>query len=180
MTEQHHQPSLRDLINRAAEVRDATGRRLAELAQKQGYDLTHTTVNKIRARTYKSQPSDDTIRAIAWLAGVDEEVAYAAAGRRTPLAPFVDDLPPGVDYLNAKEREAVVELLRVMVSQRLALDDVKDEDLNAGGQVLSLVGHSKEEDDEDFDGELFDPEQLAARKGKTLAEREDENSHDDM
>lgn len=177
MTEQHQQPSLRDLVEQAAEAHDATGRRLAEIAQAQGYDLTHTTVNKIRARTYKSQPSDDTIRAIAWLADVDEKIAFTAAHRKPPLAPFVDDLPPGVDYLSPKEREAVIELLRVMVNQRVTLDGIKGEDVNAGNPALRLVDQPNE-DEEYRDGGLFDPNTLAARKGKTRKERESRGSSD--
>lgn len=172
MTEQHHQPSLRDLVEHAAEKRDLTGRGLAELAQKQGYDLTHTTVNKIRAQTYKSQPSDDTLRAIAWLAGVDEKLAFAAADRRVPLTPFADDLPPGVDYLEPKEREAVSELLRILVAQRREIDALRGklDPLPAQKSGLSLVGS-------DDDG-LFDPETLAARGGVPQEHLESDN--DDM
>nr|WP_141216273.1 hypothetical protein [Rhodococcus sp. 06-621-2] len=111
--------TLKSLLTRALDKRQArSGRRLAELANKNGHKITHTTVNAFLAGTYKSTPSDETLRAIAWLAGVAESVAFTAAGRRLPGPPFADELPPGVDDLSPKEREAAITLLRVLVAQR--------------------------------------------------------------
>lgn len=110
--------NLRDLLDHALVERGVTsGRRLADVAQREGFDLTHTTVNAIRGGTYKSQPSDETLRAIAWLAGVSVEDAFTAAGLPVPGPPFADELPPGVDKLSPKARRAVIELLRVLVDE---------------------------------------------------------------
>ncbi len=113
--------TLQGLLDVAMSTRGVTsGRRLAELAQSQGYPVTHTTVNAIRNRTYKSRPSDETLRAVAWLAGVPEAEAFAAAGVAVPGPPFADELPPGVDTLSPKARRAVIELLRVLVEEERA------------------------------------------------------------
>lgn len=61
------------------------GRALADLARKNGFEITHGTVNSIRSGAYKSRPpSDSTIRAIAWLASVSEDTAFRAADRNPP------------------------------------------------------------------------------------------------
>ena len=80
-----------------------------------GFDVSHATINKIRAGTYKSTPSPETLKAIAWLAGVPETVAFEAAGMAAPGPPFAEELPPGVDLLSAKKRKVVIDLLRVLV-----------------------------------------------------------------
>jgi hypothetical protein len=77
----------------------------------------HTTLNAIAAGTYKSQPKADTVRAIAWLAGVTDEVAFTAAGLPVPGPPFADELPPGVDNLSPKARKALIDLMRVLVEE---------------------------------------------------------------
>jgi hypothetical protein len=64
---------------------------------------------------YKSRPRASTIRAIAWLAGVTEDVAFKAAGQPVPGPPFADELPPGVDNLPPKARRAAIEMLRALV-----------------------------------------------------------------
>ncbi len=56
MTEQHQHPSLQDLINKAADERSMAGRALADLARKNGFEITHGTVNSIRSGAYKSRP----------------------------------------------------------------------------------------------------------------------------
>lgn len=73
--------TLRDLVEQAAGRHgNASGRQLAQIAQKAGYDVSHATLNRIRRGAYPSAPSPGTIRAIAFLAGVSEETAFAAAG----------------------------------------------------------------------------------------------------
>lgn len=108
--------SLQELLDLAMQKRGVkSGRRLAQVAQDHGLVLTHTTVNALKAGTYKSRPTDETVRAIAWLAGVSDAVAFTAAGLRVPGPPFADELPPGVDILPPKKRKAVIELLRVLI-----------------------------------------------------------------
>ncbi|WP_235653589.1 hypothetical protein [Mycolicibacter icosiumassiliensis] len=75
--------SLIDLIEIAATRHGgASGRRLAELAQRAGHDISHATLNRLRQGTYATRPSDASIRAIAFLADVSENVAFAAADPR--------------------------------------------------------------------------------------------------
>lgn len=107
--------SLRDLIETAAAKRNASGLRLAEIAEAEGHKITVTTINAIRQGVYKSRPRASTIRAIAWLAGVAEDVAFKAAGQPAPGPPFADELPPGVDNLPPKARRAAIEMLRALV-----------------------------------------------------------------
>ncbi|WP_432679219.1 hypothetical protein ACRAJ3_09920 [Rhodococcus pyridinivorans] len=165
MTNQHQHPSLRDLINKAADERALAGRALAELAQKHGFEITHGTVNSIRSGSYKSRPSDGTLRAIAWLAGVSDEVAFEAAGRKMPGRPFAEDLPPGVDELEPRQRKAAVEMLKAMVALQqevLELRDDKATDPDRFSPPLSLVP---------------DPaDTLAAMKGRSQADIENEEA----
>lgn len=107
--------TLRDLVERAVVSRDTSVRQLCLTAQQQGFKVTYTTVNQIRQGIYKSVPREDTIRAIAWLASVSEEVAFTAAGQPVPGPPFAEELPPGVDNLSLKSRKAALDMLRVLV-----------------------------------------------------------------
>lgn len=65
---------LAELVDSASKRHnDASGRRLAEIAKADGFDVSHSTLNKIRKGTYTSEPSVATLRAIAHLARVAEE-----------------------------------------------------------------------------------------------------------
>lgn len=168
MTEQTERPSLRDLINKAADDRSMAGRALADLARKNGFEITHGTVNSIRSGSYKSRPSDGTIRAIAWLASVSEETAFQAADRNPPGRPFAEDLPPGVDDLEPRQRKAAVEILRAMVAQHneiLQLREDKAEDSTSENPGLRLV---------DDKSDVLNAPTLAARKGRTRASIEND------
>lgn len=114
--------SLRDLVELAAQYRGASGLGLSQLAAKHGLQITTTTINAIRQGTYKSTPREATVRALAWLAGVTDEVAFTAAGQPVPGPPFAEELPPGVDNLPAKARKAAIEMLRVLVDMNRAAD----------------------------------------------------------
>lgn len=96
--------------------RNTSGRQLTTLAQTHGFKLTYTTFNQIRNGTYKFQATDETIRALAWLAEVSEDVAFTAAGKPKPGPPLADELPPGVDYLSQRSRRAAIEMLRALVA----------------------------------------------------------------
>lgn len=92
-------------------------RQLALTAQDNGHRIAYTTLNQIANGTYRFTPSSDTVRAIAWLAGVPEATAFSAAGLDVPGRPFADDLPPGVDHLSPASRKIAVDLLRHLVKQ---------------------------------------------------------------
>ncbi|MFC9555538.1 hypothetical protein ACFTWF_32405 [Rhodococcus sp. NPDC056960] len=77
--------TLADLLKVAsARHNGASGRRLAEIAIADGHDVSHATLNRIRQGKYSSRPTENTIRAIAYLAGVPEETAFMIAGSQAP------------------------------------------------------------------------------------------------
>lgn len=126
--------TLRELLEEASGYGELSTRQLemkVDAAREKGLlpsRLSRATIAQILNGSYKSRASDDTIRAIAYLAGVNDEVAFTAAGRRTPGRPFAEDLPDGVDDLTPKEREAAVYMLRVLVQQRRELNQNEDQD----------------------------------------------------
>ena len=103
----------------------ASIRRLSFLARDHGFQVTDTTLNHMRAGTYKSTPKAETLRAIAWLAGVDEAVAFTAAGQPAPGPPLADELPPGSDNLSPRSRQVVIDMVRVLVDQEAVTSDVE-------------------------------------------------------
>lgn len=110
--------SLIDLIEIAATQHGgASGRRLAELAQRAGHDISHATLNRLRQGTYATRPSDASIRAIAYLADVSENVAFAAAGVSAPAA-VVYQAPAEAQRMSTRQRKALDELIRAF-----AVDD---------------------------------------------------------
>jgi hypothetical protein len=107
--------SLRELVDLAVAKHQTSVRQLGTIAKAHGFKVVYTTLGQIRGGTYKSVPTDETIRAIAWLAGVSDEIAFMAAGQPVPGPPFAEELPPGVDNLPAKARKAAIDMLRVLV-----------------------------------------------------------------
>jgi hypothetical protein len=109
--------SLIDLIDIAAQRHGgASGRRLAELAQRAGHDISHATLNRLRQGTYATRPTDASIRAIAYLADVSENAAFAAAGVTAPTA--VEYQPPAeAQRMSTRQRKAVTELIRAFVAE---------------------------------------------------------------
>ncbi len=119
--------TLRGLIAKARRERDKSVRQLALTAQEAGHKIVGTTLNAIEGGTYKSVPTAETIRAIGWLAGVTDEIAFAAAGRSIPGPPFAEELPPGVDDLTSPERRAAIAMLRALVAQRQEINRYVDQ-----------------------------------------------------
>lgn len=66
----------------------ASGRRLAEIAAADDFDVSYNTINRIRKGTYTSEPTTATLRAIAHLAGVAEAEVFKAASAKPPWAEF--------------------------------------------------------------------------------------------
>lgn len=114
--------SLKELVELAIQRHDASGLALSQMAQGAGYTVTYTTINQIRQGTYKSIPREPALRALAWLAGVDDSVAFTAAGQPAPGPPFAEELPPGVDNLSPKSRKIIIDLARVLVDLEKAED----------------------------------------------------------
>lgn len=110
--------SLRDLIEIAVKRHSgASGRRLADIAQQAGHDISHATLNRLRQGAYASQPTDASIRAIAYLAEVPETVAFAAVGVRPPMSEQYQ-LPAEAQRMDTRQRRALDELLRAFVVPR--------------------------------------------------------------
>jgi hypothetical protein len=109
--------SLIDLIDIAAQRHGgASGRRLAELAQRAGHDISHATLNRLRQGTYATRPSDASIRAIACLADVSENTAFAAAGVTAPTAVAYEP-PAEAQRMTTRQRKAMNELIRAFVAE---------------------------------------------------------------
>jgi len=137
--------TLKGLIEMAIERHQTSVRQLAFKAQEAGFKIVYTTINQIRNGIYKSQPSEVTLKAIAYLAGVDESVAFAAAGQPVPGPPLADELPPGADNLSPKSRKAVVEMVRVLVDLE-KMNDVSNAILEIGyEQRQEMLAKSKAE-----------------------------------
>lgn len=132
--------SLRDLVDLAVTRQQTSVRQMGFKAQERGFRVHATTLNLIRQGTYKSVPTDETIRAIAWLAGVSDEVAFKAAGQPVPGPPFAEELPPGVDNLPAKARKAAIDMLRVLVDMNKEAADHAPHMSQAGETPASPKG----------------------------------------
>lgn len=117
--------TLKGLIEMAIERHQTSARQLAFKAQEAGFKIVYTTINQIRNGIYKSKPSEVTLKAIAYLAGVEESVAFTAAGQPVPGPPLADELPPGADNLSPKSRKAVVEMVRVLVDLETINNDTR-------------------------------------------------------
>jgi hypothetical protein len=106
------------LIGVAAERHGgASGRRLAEIAQRGGHRISHATLNRLRQGTYTTRPTNTSIEAIAYLAAVPESEVYAAAGLHAPSA--VDyQLPATAQCMSDRQRKALDELVKAFVDER--------------------------------------------------------------
>ncbi|KAA1430674.1 hypothetical protein KV112_11580 [Mycolicibacter sp. MYC123] len=108
--------SLIDLIDVAVKRHGgASGRRLAELAQSAGHDISHATLNRLRQGTYATRPSDASIRAIAYLADVSENTAFAAAGVSAP-SDVAYQPPREAQRMSTRQRKALDELIRAFTA----------------------------------------------------------------
>lgn len=147
--------SRQSLLDQAVVKRKTSIRQLGFAAQDAGYRVVGTTLGRIRAGRYESVPSAETIRAITWLAGVDESVAFESAGQPVPGPPLADELPPDTDNLSPKSRKVVVDMIRVCVG----LETDNNEQRTSGPEdstPRTLRAVSPEEDPRP--GQLTEPE----------------------
>lgn len=107
--------TFKGLIELVVEWRQASSRQLAFKGQEAGLKFTYTTLNQIRSNTYKSVPGEQTLRAIAWVADVEESVTFTAVGQPVPGPRLAGELPPGADSRSPKSWKAVVEMVRVLI-----------------------------------------------------------------
>lgn len=72
--------SLADYVELASQKHNgASGRQLAAIAEKDGFDVSRSTLNRIRKGNYASIPTTATLQAIAHLARVSEAEVFSAA-----------------------------------------------------------------------------------------------------
>lgn len=108
-----------DLIDRARQRHPgASTRELARKAREAGFAIVGTTISQMQRGIYSSQPQPSTLEALAWLAGVPYKKVHRIAGLGEVRPPFAEQLPANVDLLSAREREALVGLMRVMLADR--------------------------------------------------------------
>lgn len=126
------QPTLADLLRRA--IDDRTGAPLRDIqalveaeeaVRPRGMSLNRSTASQILRGAYRGTPSQATVRAIGWLAGVTDEVAFAAAGQPAPGRPLAEELPAAADTLNDRERAVVIDIVRTLLAQRQHTDEWK-------------------------------------------------------
>ncbi|ALY07679.1 immunity repressor [Gordonia phage Howe] len=115
--------SLADFVEVASRKHNnASGRRLAEIAAAHGYEVSHSTLNRIRRGTYGSVPTEGVLKAIAYLAGVPEERVLSApdasSGRRPDV--IFDD------WQRAKAKVLNLEIEYAMARQ-IPIDEAEDE-----------------------------------------------------
>ncbi|XKH58512.1 hypothetical protein LG293_17980 (plasmid) [Citricoccus nitrophenolicus] len=109
--------SLSALVDAALDYRGSRSvRQMCQEADRQGFELAYTTVNHIRAGTYKATPQRKTLKALAWLADVPDEVAFRAAGLQAPGPPLADELPPDADRLSPQSRRIVIDMVRRLLA----------------------------------------------------------------
>lgn len=117
--------SLKDLLDVAVQKHQTFVSQLSCLARERGFAVEATTLGRIRNNTDNARPTDETVRAIGWLAGVPESAAFTAAHRPVPGPPLAEELPEGVDSLPPRARQVVIGLLRVLVAAQQHRDRSK-------------------------------------------------------
>lgn len=120
--------SLQELAQLVLDVQGTSARQVARRAEAKGLKLTDTTLNQMKSGSYKFVPREDTVRTLAKLAGISEEVAFHAAGLPVPGPPLADELPPGADHLSPKSRAAVIQMVRVLIDLESKHDDHDQQD----------------------------------------------------
>lgn len=134
--------TLKDLLDKAKERHGVTsGRALADLTNGRKHTIDRTQVNALLKGTYKSELRPSTIRAIAWLAGVDDDRAFRAADQKIPGPPFAEELPPRADYLSDTQRSAVITVIRAF------LGSAEEEGGRADGTAAATNGPASGPDD---------------------------------
>lgn len=144
MSESPTRATLADLLRQA--IDDRTGAPLRDIqalveaeeaARPRGMSLNRSTASQILRGAYRGTPSPATVRAIGWLAGVTDEVAFAAAGQPAPGRPLADELPAATDTLNDRERAVVTDMVRALLVQRHNIDGWKAATAEALDRIVS-------------------------------------------
>lgn len=113
--------TLRDLLLRARALHDnASGRRLAEMAQANGHEIDRTQINHILRGSYPHRPKRPLLDAVAYLSGATREEVYEIAGEPLPLGDFREELPEEADVLSVGQRQAVLGVIREFIAAERA------------------------------------------------------------
>jgi hypothetical protein len=152
-------PSLADLLRQA--IDDRTGAPLRDIqalveaeeaARPRGMSLNRSTASQILRGAYRGTPSPATVRAIGWLAGVSDEVAFAAAAQPAPGRPLAEELPAATDTLNDRERAVVIDVVKVLLAQRQNTDGWKAATAKALERIVSDLTRIQQTLDDSSDG----------------------------
>lgn len=145
--------TLADLLKVAsARHNGASGRRLAEIAIAEGHDVSHATLNRIRQGKYSSRPTENTVRAIAFLAGVSDETAFMVAGSQAPAQRTFEEV-----FVEWQQHMGKAMLLTFEYARMRGIDGATaDEELR---EAMNMTGQMK-------DGRPWTPPWEASRYGE--------------
>ncbi|MFI8595896.1 helix-turn-helix domain-containing protein [Rothia koreensis] len=100
----------------SANRRDLSSRRISELAARKGHDVHYTTISRYLSGKHPVPPRYDVLEAFAVALSVPVSELAEAAQVAPRLSKF--ELPDEADALDEQERQAVVNLVRVMASKK--------------------------------------------------------------
>jgi hypothetical protein len=174
--------SLRDIALLAQKRHGGAGREMERIADQAGKSMSQTTFDRMISGQYRSRPKEQTLEALAYLAGVSLKRVYEAAGRKYVAAKFADQLPPDVDELDQDQREALIYAARAFLKTNREIERLRNElrKRDQQPQLRSVGGQDSDAKDvgtEQKTGEDPLPEHLdiAAHPNHELqADREDE------
>lgn len=91
-------------------------RQIEAAAEKAGHSLSYATASRYMKGTHPATPSAEVLRALAAVFRVDVNRLREAAGQPPEMTRF--ELPSEADVLSAEERQAIINLVRVMAREK--------------------------------------------------------------
>ncbi|VFA94734.1 Uncharacterised protein [Nocardia farcinica] len=173
-------PSMPTISQLIADHIAATGRSYRDLTHASGDRVKHQTFQELKSGPPRSWPkSTETIRGIAQALGLSERAVVLAFARSLGVdvegaSLFAQQLPPGVDDLTPEERRAAIEMLRVLVAQRKAINERAPE-LHATTAAPRSRRRKGEPDSSLPDQPKFDRSQLLAAMSEPEGDRPPED-----
>lgn len=131
--------ALSNLLNEL-NVNELSSRQIEAAAEKRGHKLSYATASRYLKGTHPATPSADVLEALAAVFSTDVNNLRHAAGQPSVSDRF--ELPPEADQLDPDERQAVVNLVRVMAGKKKAGDG------NAEATPLTRAGVSPAPEDD--------------------------------
>ena len=118
--------TLQEVAQTAADLHEGSaGRYMEELARRAGLNLSRTTFDKMLRGNYRSRPSRETVRALAYVAQLPEVLVAEVAGLPRLGGDLAEQLPPGHETLTAEQQSAVIAVVRQYVKANQALADAR-------------------------------------------------------